>query len=169
MIKSLATSWVVVAVLAVASPAVARKMVIAPPGDSASSQYVEVVPTAGGPGVTNTGPPSSQVLSSSQTRRLDSHGAAGRALVALVNGTSPSTSSARTQPARAGAPRVAAPAPAATPAPLASVKGQSAAASVAAAAIGHGGGGLGSLLPIAIVLAVLGLVIGAIRRMRTQG
>jgi hypothetical protein len=167
VIKSLATPWALVAVLAFATPAPAKQAVLVPPGDSAASQYVEVVPTAGGPGVTHTGGPPSPVLNSSQTSQLDSHGAAGRALVALVNGTSPSSS----HPATAAKAQPQAPAgsgPGGQVAAFSTVKPQSAAASVAAAAIGRGGGGLGALLPILIGLAVLAVVIGAIRRLRAQ-
>jgi hypothetical protein len=167
VIKSLAAPWALVAVLTLAAPAAAKNTVLIPPGDSAASQYVEVVPTAGGPGVTHSGGPSSPVLTASQTSQLDAHGASGRALVALVNGTSPGNSkpagSPKPQPKTADASgsggEVAA---------FATVKPQSAAASVAAAAIGRDGGGLGALLPILIGLAVLAVVIGAIRRLRAQ-
>jgi hypothetical protein len=92
--------------LALVLPGVAAakpRAVLAPPGDSAVSQYVEVVPTASGatpsqaPTAANgsatgggqAGGVQSRALTPSQQARLDALGADGRTLAAVVDATSP--------------------------------------------------------------------------------
>jgi hypothetical protein len=79
-------------VLAVPGAAAARgPIVLAPPGNSAVSQYAEVVPTARGGGMPR--PPGDRGggLTPAQRRSYASEGSDGRTLVAVTDATSPGT------------------------------------------------------------------------------
>ncbi|MGO9959546.1 MAG: hypothetical protein ACLP50_26815 [Solirubrobacteraceae bacterium] len=90
--RSLSRLLVLLATLSLALPAIgaAKPRVLAPPGDSAVSQYVEDVPTDSGSTPTSdvSGAPSG-ALTSSQRGRLDHLGADGRLLAAVVDTTTP--------------------------------------------------------------------------------
>ncbi len=75
------------------APAGAKpRAVLAPPGDSAVSQYVEDVPTDSGATPTpHLGTAQSGALTSGQGRSLDRLGPDGRLLLAVVEATSPPT------------------------------------------------------------------------------
>lgn len=165
--------------LAVPSAAQARAHKIAPPGNSGVGQYVETVPTAdggqptstvhpggvggtagrggtgGGPGSTGGG-----AITSSTQRALAKQGAAGAATAALAEATAPG--SARPA-AHSGAARTKSPV-----SPISAGEGSAPTASVFKALTGSAsGGGLGPLLPIALIGSLLGAA--AITLMRRRG
>jgi hypothetical protein len=84
-------SLVVILVLVPATTALGKTRVIAPPGDSAVSQYVEDVPTASGgtPSQPTGGNPRGGALTPAQGRALAAHGPDGRLLAAVVDATAP--------------------------------------------------------------------------------
>lgn len=69
----------------------AASKVIAPPGNSGVSQYVEVVPGAGGSVPVGAGGSHGPVLSPSARRRLEAAGASGKALAAFAQRTGVTT------------------------------------------------------------------------------
>jgi hypothetical protein len=167
-------------------PAVAaakQPATIAPPGDSAVSQYVEDVPTA--KGGTPSGPPAGShtgTLTPGQARGLDRLGPNGRLLASVVNATAPSPATAagsgqtggsaatsaggsRRSDAAAGSPGANAGIGAAQA--LTASGTRSPAASLASAAVGGGLGGVGIVLPAIMLAAALGAVAWSVRRRRT--
>jgi hypothetical protein len=157
--------------LLVPSGALAR--VIAPPGHSGPSQYVEVIPSSGG----NTAPPGSvrgsgsanagpKALSGfgqgrSTDARLAKLGTTGQAAAALAAATAPTPLT--------GATKSAASAAAAT---SAGSKGASPASGISAALTSSDSGGLGILLPLLLataLIAAVGVIAGRLaRRPRTS-
>lgn len=167
------TTLVIVA-LTLAAPAQARRSAtLAPPGNSAVSQYLETVPTDKGNGVA--APLGRQggggqgsggqggALEPSQRRALNRVGADGRTLAAVVDATSPTASEASTAASGGRTPRgnrtsALSPANSLSPKALASGGAQSPASLMLSGAIGHGGGGVGVLLPALMLVAVLGVL-----------
>jgi hypothetical protein len=157
----------------------ARRRTLAPPGNSAVSEYLETIPTDAGqtPPTRPTPPPpppahspsSGQspvpsqgdqggALTTGQSRRLDRLGADGRTLAALVNATSPPVArgAAGTSGAAGGSPRG-----------LTDVGTSSPFSSILAAATGRdGGGGLGPLLPMLMLAGVVAVCVRILRRRR---
>jgi len=84
--------------------AVAAK-VIAPPGNSSVSQYLEVVPGAGGSVPAGANESHGSVLSAAQRRRLEAAGSSGKALAAFAQRTG--VPQAKHAPSGAGAHRLA--------------------------------------------------------------
>jgi hypothetical protein len=154
---------------------------IAPPGNSAVTQYLETVPTDQGQSPPSTpGSPQGQnqgdgTLSASQTHQLDSLGSHGRTLVAVVNATSPAP--AHPAERRGGnGPGQGAPHPTARHRGSAGVdpglepRGSgSPFSSLVSAAIGHGGGGIGiATLALIVCAALIGAWRGTRRALRTR-
>jgi hypothetical protein len=111
--RTLTTLMILMLALLGASAAQASR-VIAPPGNSGVSQYVEVVPSAGGGSPTGSaGHKQGPVLSPSTQHKLTSSGGEGRSLAAFAqstgvprsqppsthNATKPSATKVRTSPA----------------------------------------------------------------------
>ncbi len=155
---------------------------LAPPGNSALSQYLEVVPSAGGAAPPRTGAKPT-VLSAGQRRRLDQLGAPGRTLESVVAATSiplPVASSGRAprghgkRRGRSGASpgrgsgagsTIASGIDGAPP-----VSGRSPVGEVLSAATGHEvGGGLGILLPALVLGAIVIVLIAVVRRRGLRG
>ena len=185
-VLSIAIGLALLIVLAASPAALARLKTIAPPGNSGVNQYVEVVPTAGGGRPSNTvhptapvggqsggggsggssgsgaggtgaganGSGSSSVLSPSVGRRFARHGRAGAQAAALAQATAPS--------GVAGSGSI-------TSAKPAGPTGSSPLVTLVHAATGSvGSNGLGSSLPILLlVVAVGGSAFGMRRRRRT--
>ena len=150
--------------LALPSVATARLRTIAPPGDSAVSQYVESVPTDGGQRPTSSLGSQPGALSPSQRATLDHAGANGKTLAAVVNATSPATGSGHSGSGAAAAGNGAG--SGFLPGAISGRGARSPVSSVLAAATG-GGGGMGILLPVlltAVALSVLCVVL--LRRRR---
>ena len=92
------------ALLSVPAAAAASKT-IAPPGNSGVSQYLEVVPGAGGSVPLGASGSHGPVLSAAQRRRLEASGSSGKALVAFAQRTG--VPQAKHAPSGAGAYRLA--------------------------------------------------------------
>lgn len=167
---------------------------IAPPGDSATSQYLETVPAAGGarpPGTGATGAsgaPGAGALSNSARQHLLAQGADGSLLAGLVAATAPPVSGAGATAAGGslpGEPGIVRAAPGARTGsaasrsgagrhvagqdPLSAVTGQSPTSFILAAATGgDGGGGLGIFLPGLLLAAVIAAVVRVISGRRPR-
>ena len=134
-----------------AAPVSARVHKLAPPGNSAIGQYLEVIPTAAGgqptSNLTGSGKSgSSSAISASTRRALGAQGALGSADARFVQGTGPSR---HTSPRpKALAVRPVRPALVSSPSPVSSVLKSLAGSS--------GSGGLGLLLPILLVGTAVG-------------
>jgi hypothetical protein len=119
----------------------ARTEKLAPPGNSAIGQYLEVVPTAGGgrpTGSVQSGG-GSGALSPSTQRTFDRDGAAGRAAAALAKATAPSAAKRGKSAAGAGG------------------SGSSPLSTLLKSATGSTpGGGLGPWLPAILIVAAVG-------------
>jgi hypothetical protein len=159
---------VLISSLAVPTAASAALRTIAPPGDSAVSQYVESVPTANGQRPTVSLGDQASPLTPSQRQTLDRGGVNGRTLAAVVDATSPGATGS--QPGR-GAHAVSGngvrgSVSAGLPPDAVSGKGvRSPVSSMLAAAVGSGGG-MGILLPALMLAVVLGVVAGIVLRRR---
>ncbi len=160
---------------------------LAPPGNSAVSQYLEVVPTAGGSEPPRSGGAGhTPTLSPGQRHVLSRYGDEGRTLIAIVAATAPPTSP-RTRPESSGGRGSRAVArgsgrtsgtssrTSVTPTehPYAPLMGASTSGTVSpvsavlAAATGRvDGGGIGILLPLLMGLGLLGTILGVARRRR---
>ncbi len=160
---------------------------LAPPGNSAVSQYLEVVPTAGGSEPPRSGSGGhASTLSPGQRHVLSRYGSEGRTLIAVVAATAPTASTE--SPSQSAGPRgsrsvrsgsggtsgtpggTSATPPVPSKAPLvgASTSGNvSPVSAVLAAATGRvDGGGIGILLPLLMGLGLLGTILGMARRWR---
>ncbi len=182
----------VIATCALGAPGAAlgapkRPKYLAPPGNSAVSQYLEVVPTAGGSEPPRSGGAGhTPTLSSGQRHVLSRYGGEGRTLIAIVAATAPPTSS-RTRPEPNGGrgSRAAARGSGGTSAtssgtsvtplehPYAPLVGASTSGTVSpvsavlAAATGRvDGGGIGILLLLLMGLVLLGTLLGVAKRRR---
>ena len=137
------------AVLASAGPAYGHRRTLAPPGNSAVSQYVESIPTASGSrpvsslnsGGGSGGPGAAGGLSSGTSRSLAGNGRAGAGVLNLVRSTAPTHRASN--PSWGGA--------------FLHKQGVSPVTSVLRALTGSSSsGGLGILLPIILVTALVG-------------
>jgi hypothetical protein len=189
----LATALVILALGAPAATASKRPKYVAPPGNSAVQQYLEVVPTDSGttpPRAGGSGSGAAGALSPGQRRTLDGLGSQGRQLAAVVQATAPLPTGGGGVGAvtggsgsdRAGgnagqsvAPSAGAAEPESTagpsgPAGLAKAASSSPVSSVIAAATGRDdGGGMGILLPVLMIAGVLAVVAGVFRRRPPRG
>jgi hypothetical protein len=124
----------------------------APPGNSAIDEYLETVPAATGnqrPRAPGDGP-APGALTPAQRARLERLGPEGKALVGVVDATSPARTSVRVRPT--------APADA---------HGRSPLGEVIAAGAGHdGGAGMGIVLPAILLASLLAVVALAVARRR---
>jgi hypothetical protein len=181
-VKSILTTVLVVFLIQPAS-ALAHTIVLVPPGDSATSQYVETVPTDRGGALPGSGT-QPNALTPSQGRRLAAMGPDGRTLVAVVQATSPApvataSSAAHVQPnahSRAGTQDASAggsvgsagpSGPSRSVVPLSAAGAPSTSGLVLTAATG-GGGGLGIFLPLLLLASALGVILHAVVRWRTR-
>ena len=160
------TTTLALIVLLLPAAASARLRTIAPPGDSAVSQYVESVPTAKGKSPTSSLGDQPGALTPSQSQALDRAGPDGRTLAAVVDATSPPASGAH----RSGSHEASSGSGAGGTFPSGAISGKGArspVSSVLAAATGSGGG-MGLLLPVLMAAAALGVaVLALLRRRRT--
>lgn len=182
------------ATLALGLPALAAAkgpVTIAPPGDSAVSQYVEVVPGDTGASATQVGGGQAGAITSGQRAQLDRLGANGRALAAVVDATAPQHISASDAPAGTGAsdrragtaasggagPPSAGEGAGALPGALTGTDASGVLSDAGArstpslildAAAGAGTSGLGIFLPAMILACALGVVAHAVRRRRSR-
>jgi hypothetical protein len=176
--------------LALVLPAAARAQrpgTLAPPGNSAVSQYLETIPTDRGGGVARPlgsqgGTPSQAgghrgALTPGERQALGRLGADGRTLEALVAETSPASETSQVAGAARG--RTGANGPANAPAggengsgldakSLSGDGGPSPVGLMLSAAAGRGGGGLGALLPALIGVGALAAVVRLIHRRRLR-
>jgi hypothetical protein len=165
MLAALATAMLAVPAAAYGKPL----SVIAPPGDSAISQYVEVVPTDTGATLSRSGVGYARVLTPDELQTLDGLGPAGRTLAAVVDQTSPPIRTSRPELRRAltsgavGDPR----ARSGVVDPLAGVHPRSTMSLILDTATGGADGVLGVLVPAIVLAAALGIVAGAVLRRRT--
>jgi hypothetical protein len=147
---------IAVAVLALAGPAPALAVSVAPPGNSGVDEYLETVPTAGG-NAPSSGAPSGGHghLPAAVTKALAARGADGRATAALAAGTAPSGPARSTPPAGLPARELREP------------SGSSVPSAIARALGGEGAGGMGVWLPILLALSALGIGGVAVARRRS--
>jgi len=183
-----------IAVIALPASAAAKghSQTIAPPGISGVSQYVETVPTAhggqpvssvhnggggsghshggGGSGTSGGGSGGAGAISPSTQHALDSQGADGRAAAAFIQATAPTGVQSTTQ-GQSGTGNSASNGGASTGSNAAASQdnGPSPANAVFHALTGSSSsGGLGSILPIILIVSVLGLsTLAILRRKRT--
>jgi len=158
---------VVMAVLVTlgASGGSARAATVAPPGNSGVDQYVEVIPSAGGPVPTPKGGSESggNALSPQTARRLRAQGSDGRALSAIVESTAPAGARGSRR-GRADSDRTGS-----TPSRSGSQASPAVPTAVSSLSLGSDVDGMGLLLPALLVGSAA--VIGAIfltRRRRSQ-
>lgn len=172
----------IVLALALAAPSLAQARVqkIAPPGNSGVNQYLETVPTAGGGQPTSTvhpvaggvsgprgpggtaGSSGGGAIAAPTQRALASDGPTGVAAAALAKATAPRSPRSTTHSRNAGANSSVSAAP--------GNEGSSPQTSVLKTLTGAtSGGGLGPLLPIALIGSVLAAaVVTLVRRRRTS-
>jgi hypothetical protein len=142
----------VAACLVLTAQAVAKTRYLTPPGNSGITQYTEVVPSSGGNTPTAGGPSSSSHLPAAAARALAGPGTARKELSNFVGATAPAR-------ARSGHQRFVPAAP----------SGSSGVASVLRSLGGHGGG-MGLVLPLLIVAALLAVIAAiAVGRRRRSG
>jgi hypothetical protein len=183
-VKRFVTAIMVLAltVPAAASAAAKHPATLAPPGNSAVTQYLETVPTAAGskPPPPSGGQPSSG-LSAGQRAALNRLGPDGKLLATVVAATAqPADHSSAARPSAprpTGAPGVSgdpgvsggrASSPRALPGN--GEAAPSAVSSILAAATGRDtGGGVGILLPLGMLAVVLGVTVSAWRRRTARG
>lgn len=168
-----------VLLLAFPAGAIARghPIVLAPPGNSAVSQYVEVVPTAAGGGVPRNpgggGTAGGGGLTSAQARSDNRLGQAGRLLVAVVQATAPNSAGGSVGASGEVGPRAGrgdavgqgSASSSGVHAQLAAA-GSSPISSVLAAATGNGQSGLGFVLLGLLLAAGVAVAAGAVLRQR---
>lgn len=147
----------VLALLAPARAAAQGDATLAPPGNSAVTEYLETVPNAMGASPPRPGAPASGVLSASRRAALARLGADGRALAAVVDATAapavPGAAGGRGSHVRV------------SPAALSGAGVPSRVVALLAAASGRdGGGGLGPVLPALMAAGLLGTLAHALRR-----
>ncbi len=160
-----------------------RPTYLAPPGNSAVTQYLEVVPTDAGPSPPSAGGGSPANLSAGQKRQLKPYGSQGELLAAVVAATAPrgltgaslragdgrdrgsrsrilrSATQPPSTPSRS-APAARLPAPGRAGSPV---------AAVLAAATGRAdGGGIGIALPLLMAVSLLIAVLSVVVRIRSS-
>jgi hypothetical protein len=171
------TSLATAALLMLPATAAAKPpAALAPPGQSAISQYVEVVPNDMGSTPTHPGRAPTGALTSGQRRQLNSLGADGRTLADVVDATAqpavPGSAETRAdlrvgRSQRRGESSGTAIGGSGVPGGQLSGPGTRSTVSLLLSAAGGGGGGLGVLLPAIMAVAVVGLVVRAGRARRT--
>ena len=166
------TSLATVTLLMLPVTAAAKPPVLAPPGQSAISQYVEVVPNDMGGTPTRPGGAATGALTSGQRRQLNNLGADGRTLAAAVDATAqPAVSGSaetRADLQVGGSQRRGEPSGGSgVPGGQLSGPGARSTASLLLSAASGGGGGLGVLLPAIMAVALVGAVVRAGRARRT--
>jgi hypothetical protein len=161
-------SLVIACIVSLLAPSGALARVIAPPGHSGTSQYVEVIPSSGG----NAAPPGSVKGSGSanvgpkalsgfgQGRSTDARlvklGTAGQAAATLAAATAPTPLSGATKAAGSAAAKKSA-----------GSQGDSPASGISAALTSSDSGGLGILLPLLLataLIAAVGVIAGRLAR-----
>lgn len=161
------------------APSALAKRVLAPPGNSGVEQYVEVVPGPEGNEPVGSQRPNKRVLTPSQRRLLQEHGAEGRALQAFAEATgTPSrprrsaaalSRQARRPPAKRSRARIGTPSTGPS-SPQGGLAGARRSAPLAQASATGSSGGLGLGLPIALsAIALLGLLGYLVRRRAKSG
>jgi hypothetical protein len=157
-------------ILLPAAAAAQRTATLAPPGNSAVTEYLETVPNAMGASPPRSGAPQSGVLRPDRRRALERLGADGRALAAVVDATSPPSAGGTAGTAGRGRGAPANASQGAAPVSQAALAGKGAPSrlvSLLTAATGQdGGGGLGALLPVLMAASLLGMIARAVRRRR---
>jgi hypothetical protein len=168
-------------VLALIEPAVAmahrQPTYLAPPGNSALTQYLEVVPTAAGPappraggGSPGAGGGSGGTLSARAVAKLAHLGSEGKLLVSVVGATAPTAQAGASEPPGSAQGGATSPSPAGQLPRASQLSGAGAASPVSSllvAATGRdGGGGVGFLLPL-LMAAVFAVVVFVVVRRRT--
>jgi hypothetical protein len=148
---------------------------LAPPGNSAVSQYLETVPNSMGSSPPGAGGSHTGALAPGTRHGLDRLGSDGRTLAAVVDATTPPAAvtasaspsiRARVAPAPSA---VVSGAPKPLPQPLSGDGAPSPVSSVLAAATGRdGGGGLGIFLPGLMLAGVLALIARVVLRRRAD-
>lgn len=147
------SAFVALVLMAVPASAMAQEpSTNAPPGNSAIDEYLETVPGATGNQRPRTagGGPTAGALTPARRARLERLGPDGRALVGVVDATSPARTSTRKRPTPAAA------------------HGRSPLGQVVAAAGGHdGGAGMGVVLPAILLASLLAIVALVVARRRS--
>jgi hypothetical protein len=142
-----------------------RPKYLAPPGNSAVSQYLEVVPSAAGPAPPRSGAKPSSTLSPAEQRKLAALGVEGRVLANVVAATTPPTANSALGTGL-GSLSAAGIVPARVHGRMAP-SGGSPVSDVLAAATGHEvGGGLGILLPLMVAGGLTTAMAAALWRRR---
>lgn len=143
---------------------------VAPPGNSAVDQYRETLPAPGGNRLTGKGRERSpeRVIGAQNTKKLEQYGEDGEAVVDLVAETAPGgVTAVVVEGARSGRGKQGG-SKASGPGSVAGIDNEptsSALAEVAGQATGvDGSGGIGWLLPLVVVLALVGAVAYALGR-----
>lgn len=184
----LASIFAAVAILAIPASAVAAAYV--PPGNSAATQYTEAVPTAGGPKATGNSKhrqssTPDKVLGKRNAEKLDAQGQEGKEAAEVAAATAPDTSAVETgsggasqgngaagtgdsKPENgAGSPSRQDDGASSATTRSSDPDGSSALGEVASQVTGSSSsGGIGLLLPLAIVAAVAGAIAYLIRQRR---
>ena len=172
ILTSLATAAVLLPATAAAKP----PATLAPPGQSAISQYVEIVPNDMGATPTRTGGAPGATLTSRERHVLNGLGADGRTLAEVVDATAePAVPGlAETRPdlrvgrsERRGESSGIAIGGSGAPGGQLSATGARPTVSLLLSAAGGGGGGLGVLLPAILAVAAVGVVVRKVRARRT--
>jgi hypothetical protein len=180
------SAFALILILALPATAVAKRRVLAPPGNSSVNQYVESIPTAGGSQPTSSVHPHSGggvgggsghsggsggsagsgttggttgggAISAATQRRLAGHGRDGASAAALALATAPASSGSGNTGTGSSAANPALPRTAATSPTSAVLKALTGSSS---------SGGLGALLPIILIVSALGISAVAILRRR---
>jgi hypothetical protein len=183
-----ASIFAAVAILAI--PASATAAAYVPPGNSAATQYTEAVPTAGGPKATGNSKhrqssTPDKVLGKRNAERLDAQGQAGKEAAEVAAATAPDTETgsggasqgngaagtgdtADSKPqGGAGSPNRQGDGASSATARSSDPDGSSALGEVASQVTGSSSsGGIGLLLPLAIVAAVAGAIAYLVRQRR---
>ncbi|MBI5103921.1 MAG: hypothetical protein HZB46_02830 [Solirubrobacterales bacterium] len=160
---------VALAALLLLAPAAEAQQVNAPPGNSGITQYLEVVPNAGGNASTRgKRKDDATPLTRSEQRRLARRGTEGQALAAAIaKSADPAPSAGGTSSAKRNG--KARPASAATTRAAATTQPASSSSSVAAALTSSGDeGGMGSWLPILMVASLLTVLVAVFARSRRR-
>jgi len=149
-----------VALLALPSTAPAQRVV--PPGNSAATQYTETFPTAKGPAATKQRSKKAkrsprEALGSTNARRLQSEGEAGRELAAVVAATAPPAAKSNQAPDRK---------PGSVSSGVALENSSALGEIIDQAGGSSDSGGMGIALPLLLLAAVVGFAVYAWRRRR---